>query len=138
MSPLSQWTAAIPPLKQWKSMIASIVTAFAAFVLFAPEFFTQWPIVTAISKFAFAGGLAAWGISKNLETSESQALTLSKLRENTSMTADTQSKIGALEDNTNNKMDQLLMAKDKLLAVSVELAHAAGLKEGESNTSGSG
>ena len=54
------WKAAF---LQFETTIPALVSAVAGLVLFAPEHFMEWPIVISISKYVFAGGLAAFGIA---------------------------------------------------------------------------
>lgn len=50
-------------MTNWKTTTLGIATAFFAFVLFSPEQFSQFPVVIALAKFAFVGGLAGIGIA---------------------------------------------------------------------------
>jgi hypothetical protein len=47
----------------WKTTACGIVAALAAFVMFSPETFAQWPWVVSLAKFIMVGGLAGLGIS---------------------------------------------------------------------------
>jgi len=48
-------------MKDWKTSISGILSAFFAFVLFSPGYFPGW--LRDLSVFALAGGLAALGVS---------------------------------------------------------------------------
>ena len=50
-------------LKDWKTTVPAILAAFFGFVLFKPEYFP--PVMQDIAAYAFAGGLAAFGIYAN-------------------------------------------------------------------------
>ena len=47
----------------WKTTTAAAASAFFGFVLFTPESFVAYPWLIALSKYAFLGGLVAFGIS---------------------------------------------------------------------------
>ena len=59
----SVMTINFPPAKSWKTSVFGIITAFAAFVLFSPETFSQWPWVLQLAKFITVGGLAGMGLA---------------------------------------------------------------------------
>jgi hypothetical protein len=50
------------PPGSWKTTVIGAATAFFGFVLFSPETFAQWPWLLALSKYAFLGGLAGFGV----------------------------------------------------------------------------
>lgn len=47
-------------LKDWKTSLAGIATAFFGFVLFSPEHFPVWAV--DLAKYAMLGGLASMGV----------------------------------------------------------------------------
>jgi hypothetical protein len=48
-------------MKNWKTSLSAVVTAFFMFVLFDPQWFPLWMI--SIAKFASIGGLISMGIN---------------------------------------------------------------------------
>jgi hypothetical protein len=54
------WKAAF---LQLETTIPGIITAVAGFVMYAPEHFSQWPVVQDLAKYVFVGGLAIFGIA---------------------------------------------------------------------------
>lgn len=50
-------------MKDWKTTIYGAVSAFFSFVMFAPQHFQDFPILTDIAAYVFAGGLLGFGIS---------------------------------------------------------------------------
>ena len=48
-------------MKNWKTTVFSIITAFFGFVLFDPQWFP--PIIVSVAKFGAAGGLLGLGLS---------------------------------------------------------------------------
>jgi hypothetical protein len=49
-------------LKDWKSTVAGLLTAFFGFVLFSPEHFQNMPWLIDLAKYGVVGGLASMGI----------------------------------------------------------------------------
>jgi len=53
-------------VRDWKTTVFGIISALAAFVAFAPDYFP--PLAVDIAKFVLAGGLAGLGITaKHIE-----------------------------------------------------------------------
>jgi len=48
-------------MKDWKTTLFGLVSAFFAFVLFSPQYFPSW--LHDLSAFAVVGGLAGLGIT---------------------------------------------------------------------------
>jgi|WetSurMetagenome_2_1015567.scaffolds.fasta_scaffold316425_3 hypothetical protein len=47
-------------MKNWKTFLCACITAFFAFVLFDPQWFS--PLIVSVAKFGAAGGLVAFGL----------------------------------------------------------------------------
>jgi hypothetical protein len=47
-------------MKNWKTFVSALITAFFGFVLFSPGYFAPW--LVDVAKFATAGGLLAFGL----------------------------------------------------------------------------
>ena len=58
-------------MKNWRTSVAGIVTAFFGFVLFSPQTFAHWPWLVDVAKYATAGGLGAIGLLSKDYTSHS-------------------------------------------------------------------
>lgn len=50
-------------VRDWRTTLPAVITAAAAFVLFAPQHFDSWPVAKDLAAYIFAGGLAAFGIT---------------------------------------------------------------------------
>lgn len=50
-------------MKDWKTTIYGVISAFFGFVLFAPQHFASVPALADIAAYVFAGGLLGLGIS---------------------------------------------------------------------------
>lgn len=58
-------------MKNWKTTLSGLVSAFACFVEFSPSTFVKWPWVVALAKWIMIGGLAGVGFTAKDSTTHS-------------------------------------------------------------------